>query len=1118
MYAIARTLLLTALGLFSIDRLAAPASAEDRLPEVDKLRAAIVDLSGTFGDAYPEGSHFLDRLNRIESRLADGGAVARSDLERLRREALLANPLLDCRVLFVRRKAKNPIKGVAIPAPHESNSGLKRTGYDNEIAIIDLRRREQGPRTLFRPDDGGYVGEIDLHWDGDRMLFTRSDRTSWKLWEMRLDGSDPRQVSRTPEDVDCFDGCYLPDGGIVFASTASYQSVPCWHGQMPAGHLYRMEADGSEMRQLCFDQDIDAHPVVLNNGQVMFNRWDYTGISHIFLRQLMVMNPDGTGQRDVYGSNTWFPNSLFFFRPLPDTSNQLVSILSGYHGVPRMGWLVTLDTSQGWHGVEGLTHRISGIGAPIKPVIKDRAVDNDWPKFVHPYPLNDTCFLVSCLEGPTGQWGLYYADVHDNLIKLYDDPGYAVLEPNVIQRRPTPPVIPDRVDLSQDEATVYLQNIHAGPGLEGVPRGTVKQLRVISYHFGYRGLAGSDKIGYGGPWDGMRIEGTVPLEADGSAMFKVPANTPLAVQPLDDEGKAVQLMRSWFTAMPGETLSCVGCHESPAEATGIASAATLKPPREIKPWYGPARGFDFAREVQPVLDSHCVSCHDGQQAMPDLRPEEMVENQRSWPIGYPDRLTPEMKRDTGGRMTYTPAYDALIHYIRRPGIEDDVSLLTPGEYHADTSPLIQMLRKGHQGVQLDEEDWDRIVTWIDLNGPCHGTWGDVYPIPNNGHKRRMELRARYGGPPADPEAVHEPTSVDRTPVMPEPQPHNEPVEIDGWPFSSEQASKRQRSDGPAVARVDLGDGVFLQLMRIPAGRFVMGSVDGAPDEQPETAVDIDTAFWIGTFEVTNEQFAQFAPSHDSGYYMRRLPRPDGQGYPLDAPDQPVVRVSWREATAFCDWLSERAGLDFSLPSEAQWEYACRAGSDQPLTYGDQDTDFSSCENLADEVFSRGVMKSLAVHPDTVTQWSGGVPHLVLEGAKLADKRFRDGFSVTAPVGRFQPNAWGLYDMHGNAAEWTCSPYVRYPYDNVNEPPHDTDTQRRVVRGGSFFDPPARSRSAYRRAYNPWQPVFNVGFRVVCNVSTIDPGDIEIVELMSEPASIPARAGRRSRRGRGSVLR
>ena len=170
-----------------------------------------------------------------------------------------------------------------------------------------------------------------------------------------------------PDDVDSFDACYLPDGRIVFGSTASYQAVPCWHGLKRVSNLYLMNADGSGVRQLCFDQDHDLHPCVLPNGQVLYHRWDYTGINHIFLRELMAMNPDGTGQRAVYGSNSWFPNSLYFPRPLPGSSDKLICILSGYHGVHKMGQLVLVDTSRGWYEASGLVRRISGRGDPIEP-------------------------------------------------------------------------------------------------------------------------------------------------------------------------------------------------------------------------------------------------------------------------------------------------------------------------------------------------------------------------------------------------------------------------------------------------------------------------------------------------------------------------------------------------------------------------------------------------------------------------------------------------------------------------------------------------------------------------------------------------------------------------------
>jgi formylglycine-generating enzyme required for sulfatase activity len=644
---------------------------------------------------------------------------------------------------------------------------------------------------------------------------------------------------------------------------------------------------------------------------------------------------------------------------------------------------------------------------------------------------------VSAKLNAQSDWAIYLADAFDNLVLLREETGYALLEPTPIAPRKRPPVIPEQIDLANDSATVFIQDVYAGPGLRGVPRGTARKLRLLAYHFGYRGLAGSDKIGYGGPWEAMRILGTVPLEKDGSANFTIPANTPVAVQVLDREGKAIQLMRSWFTAMPGENVSCAGCHEAPNETIALKKQvlAANEPPRDLVPWYGPARGFDFEREVQPVLDQHCVRCHDAKEpGRPDLRSAAQGGKATPKPIGYVPRLHKDMMRDTGGKMTYTPAYDVLIHYIRRVGIEDDVSLLTPGEYHADTSELIQMLQQGHHDVQLDPESWDRLVTWIDLNGPCHGTWNEVYPIPDAAHERRMELRKRYGGPAIDPE--HIPTAPKPlTDILP---PSEEPP-LGNIVFASSPPIV-QYVPGP-VKTLDMGDGIRMALTYIPGGEF-----------------------WMGACEVSNEQYRRFDPDHDSGYYAKRRDRPDGKGLTLSQPKQPALRVSWGDAAEFCGWLSARTGLRVSLPTAAEWAYACNAGKGTPLNYGAIDADFSRHGNMADKSFSTGVnlSKGRMMPEGGVTQATGGVPHLVLEGAKLADTRFDDGQRVTAPVGSYQPNVWGLFDMHGNVAEWTSSEHKG----------------EKLVLGGSFFDRPERCRSSLPLSYPFWQRVFNVGFRIV----------------------------------------
>ena len=353
----------------------------------------------------------------------------------------------------------------------------------------------------------------------------------------------------------------------------------------------------------------------------------------------------------------------------------------------------------------------------------------------------------------------------------------------------------------------------------------------------------------------QRILGTVPVHADGSAYFRVPANTPISVQPLDAQGKAIQLMRSWFTAMPGEIRSCVGCHEGAATAAPNARAAGLSgPPDEITPWYGPARGFSFERDVQPVLDDHCVSCHNGQpqpngKTPPDLRARRFFPDYQGVIAPIPQVITNgeiaahitmddvgvetcELSERRHERIKFTPAYEALHPYIRRGGLESAAHMLMPYEFHADTSELVQMLLKGHHGVQLDAEAWDRLVTWIDLNVPCHGTWHEVYPIPFNGRERRREYLKLYAGIDEDYEAIPELPGYQAQPavapaaassVAASSQSEIPRVKAPGFPFEASEARERQAAAAslhgvPIERSIALDDGPGSPVGPHPCGR------------------------------------------------------------------------------------------------------------------------------------------------------------------------------------------------------------------------------------------------------------------------------------------------------------
>ena len=685
-------------------------------------------------------------------------------------------------------------------------------------------------------------------------------------------------------------------------------------------------------------------------------------------------------------------------------------------------------------------------------------VKNSWPRFLHPWPLGENHFLVSCQPDANSPWGIYLVDSFDNRILIAEEAGQALLEPIPLQARPTPPVIPDRIRPEQKDALVYLTDIYAGPALAGVPRGTVKALRVLEPHYAYPGMGGHLEIGIDGPWDVKRIHGTVPVSPDGSASFMVPANTPLALQPLDADGGALQLMRSWFTAMPGEAVSCVGCHETPGTASPNRSPAlSAKGPDVITPWQGPARGFSFKRDVQPVLDRHCVSCHDGGDASPRWSPRKRSSRSMA---GEKSRSPPSSHRPMS----------ASIPSCAGPARKAITTFSTPLEYHSNTSELVQMLRKGHHGVELDRDAWERLITWIDLNVPDHGTWGENRKIAGDFHERRLESRKLYANIDIDPETITATPAVEPLPKPPAPKPLPPLPALAGWPLDAATATKLQQDCAsklgmPVQQALDLGEGVKLDLVVIPNGSFVMGSADGDADESPASVVNMPKPFLIGSREVTNRQFARFRTDHDSGFVSLFNKDHASRGMPVNLPDQPVLRVSWNEALEFCRWLSSRTGETFTLPDEARWEYACRAGTATPLAWGGTDVDFSKLANLAD----------MRLNDLTIRDSPDWIPSIA---------SINDGSCVTANVGRYAANAWGLHDMHGNAAEWTLSIYQPYPWkadDGRNR--LDEANAPRVLRGGSYYDRPHRARSAFRLSFPPWQRVYNAGFRVVMEIPT-----------------------------------
>lgn len=1081
------------------------ARSDLELVNFSAMRLAVKDLMKNFPEKYTNGEKYLRAIDNYENRLpkikkalerGDKAAIAQVDeIIALQRRALLSNPLLnfDKLLLIKRRPLDDPRRangdeendkglGKFLGIPQQSSWQLhtipNTVGWENEISVLSPVQSTGRLTTIYKPPARGLINDMDLHFDAEKIMFSMPDkRKNWQVFEINIDGTNLRQISPDNQpDVHNFDSCYLPNDKIAFVSTAPFQGVPC-NASVNVGMMYLMDNNGTNVRQICFEQDHNFCPTVMNDGRILYLRWEYTDIPHVWARFLFTMNPDGTTQKEYYGSGGYWPNAIFYARPIPNHPTKVVGIVTGHH-VGRVGELFILDPPLGRNATDGVVQRIPSHGRKVKPLIQDKLTLDTWPKFLHPWPLSEKYFLVSCKPRPNDLWGIYLVDTFDNILLLKEIEGKALLEPIPIHKTKKPQVIPDKVDLSRKDAIVYLENIYKGPGLKGVPHGTVKKLRLFTYHFAYHKIAGiNHRVGTDGPWEPKRVLGTVPVEKDGSAMFRVPANTPISIQPLDAEGKALQLMRSWMTAMPGEVVSCIGCHQKQnAGPPNLRTIASRNQPSEIEPWYGPTRGFSFKREVQPVLDKYCLSCHNGSkpdddQKIPDLRGDQdmLIAYKNGVPKARAIRGVPreQLVKVFGG--VFEPSYVTLRSFTRVGGLESDLRLLAPGEFGANTTELVQMLKKGHHGVSLDAEAWQRITTWIDLNAPCHGTWTEVVGLEKtrNGNIRRLDLRKLYGGTVEDPEVYPQMPERGIEPVEPAPvtKPKVEVPQVPEWPFDAAEARRRQTTTGQTHRTIDLDNGIKLEMVLVPAGRFVIGDKNGYQDEHPLTPVNIKKAFWMSKCEVTNEQYAAFDSSHDSKYEHKGswMFNEWDLGWALNEPRQPVVRVSWKEAAEFCRWLSEKTGQKVLLPSEAQWEWACRAGTDTPLHYGDLDTDFSPFGNMADFTIRDLVY-------DVRDQYT---PDIVPRDARFNDKKL-----VTAEVGSYKPNAWGLHDMHGNVWEWTRSAYKLYPYSEYEQRYDTNDNGEKVARGGSWYDRPKRCRSASRLSYPAWQKVYNVGFRIV----------------------------------------
>lgn len=587
----------------------------------------------------------------------------------------------------------------------------------------------------------GIYRDLCLHWSAERLVFAfgnGSDRVArttnnalqvpdgkadYDLFELDLPSGAVRQLTSTPAN-DC-EPFYLPDGRIGFTSDRSRHIVMCG-SDIHAANLFAMRADGSGVQQLSHNVFNDFNPSLLPDGRILYNRWEYNERSVTSLHNLFTMHPDGSHVAPYYGNATYRPNVIMYPRAVPD-STQVMALFTGHHGQTH-GPLGLIDVRRGVDGEEPLTLLTPGV-----PVIGEKIEDSRLGWYSDPQPLSESTYL--CSFTPTVQpwleetWGLYVGDRHGNLALVYRDAEISCFEPVPLIRRPQPRVIPsNRTSQSaEDTDTARLLLIDVYEGLPQIPRGAAAALRILE-DVPRKDVPTGGVICTSGTqiYTIKRIFGTVPIEADGSAYFEVPANRNVYFEVLDGNGLEIQRMRSVVCLQPQEERTCVGCHESRTSAplTTQASAFHRAPDTPSPPPWG-TEILSYLRDVQPVLNDRCVRCH--------------AYDRLSNGVILTDDLTDQ----------FVVGYEELLPYLSvanamRWDHPDDVYGQPPYTYGSGASELVKLLRAGHYEVQLNADEWERVTTWIDANAVYY----DRYEVNENNRQIftgsfRKELESVY---------------------------------------------------------------------------------------------------------------------------------------------------------------------------------------------------------------------------------------------------------------------------------------------------------------------------------------------------------------------------------------
>ncbi len=738
------------------------------IDDIPKLRAAVQELITTFGERYSEGERYLTELEEIESLVRTGGKgktacgqplittrsragfalplppreeskqlkTLKKQFTQLKHKALIDNPLVSrTPILYVVRPQYKP--------DHHSTATMFQNGEINTdsfeggaaLKTIHLGLGNVTQTLVDVPD--GIVRDPEISFDGMRILFSMRKNKSddYHIYEYDLYGTGLRQLSYGSHISD-IDPMFLPNGQIVFVSTREPKYCQCNRHIM--GNLFKMDANGAHIHQIGGNTLFEGHPSIMPDGRILYDRWEYVDKHFGPAFGLWTVNPDGTNHAVFYGNNAWSPGAIMDARIVPNTQH-VIAMFGSCHDRP-WGGIAIVDRQRGLEGTSPILHSWPADIEQYLPNRRDygQGTSRHHPvggqidefkklttKYEDPYPLSDKYFLCSrTIEGE--RTGIFLIDIFGNEILLHAE-GQGCFDPMPLTPIPRPPIIVDRTNFAKNEGFFYVANVYKGSGMESVEKGTIKSLRIVEApiklfwtHTNWNLDATQAPAMNFNCTNNKRIIGTVPVEKDGSAYFSVPSDMFVFFQLLDENGMIVQSMRSGTMIQPGETIGCVGCHENrltTIENKGypIALRRSFSKP---EPWYGSSRDFNYLTEVQPVFDKHCVRCHDyGKPAGEKLN--------LSGDLGLVFN-TSYLELRTKSALRWFPSPPGAEKLLVKAVDDGPPEVLPPYSWGSHQSRLVDIIRSGHQNIELDQESMDRIITWIDLNAPYYGSYASVY--------------------------------------------------------------------------------------------------------------------------------------------------------------------------------------------------------------------------------------------------------------------------------------------------------------------------------------------------------------------------------------------------------